>query len=264
MKRYATSAELKRAAKDQLFGKLGTVIGAFIVHMLVYLPVIYASTYFPIDTPLWLALSFLLDIVISLYGGILAYGSDFLFLKVATGDDIAVTDLFYGFKNDTAKVLALKVIPIVITTVAQVPYFLMTKTMLALMPDMNSMMQMIYSGQIDEVEAMSEKLMPVMLLYLLVFFLYIIVLIVVNVLFSQTLFTALDYPNLGVKETFKKSFKLIKGNWGKYIYIMLSFIPWYVLGLFTFYTGLAWAIPYMRTTMANFYLDLVKNKSEEN
>jgi hypothetical protein len=53
----------------------------------------------------------------------------------------------------------------------------------------------------------------------------------------------------------------MKGNKGRFIYLLVSFIPLFLLGMLTCCVGFLWIIPYMQATLAQFYLDLVQNKN---
>lgn len=66
----------------------------------------------------------------------------------------------------------------------------------------------------------------------------------------------IDYPEMTVMDGFRTSRKLMKGNKFRFFYLQLSFAGWQVLGFLSVGIGNLWIGPYIRQTMANFYLDL--------
>ncbi|MCI9627335.1 MAG: DUF975 family protein [Clostridia bacterium] len=66
-----------------------------------------------------------------------------------------------------------------------------------------------------------------------------------------------DQKELGIIATMKRSTELMKGQkWNCYI-LLLSFFFWYLLVLVTCGIAVLWVAPYVKTTMANFYDELL-------
>ena len=80
-------------------------------------------------------------------------------------------------------------------------------------------------------------------------------------LYNQAFYILLDFPNYDAKKALAFSRKLMKGNKGRFIYLLVSFIPLSLLGVLSCGIGFLWIIPYMQATQAQFYLDLVQNKN---
>ena len=72
----------------------------------------------------------------------------------------------------------------------------------------------------------------------------------------------LDFPQYSAKELFQMSLRLMKGNIGRLFYLEISFLPLILLSFLSCGIALLWISPYMDATLANFYLDLVKKKTE--
>lgn len=257
------STRLKSMARGQLYNRIGTVIGAFLMHMTMYLPLVFFLSYLNTSTIINTVIYFLLSFAIDLYAGILIVGEDVIFLKCATGQEAYTMDIFYGFRNQTSKIISLRFIPALILMLVDVPVFFVTKTLSAMMPDTQTLLEMMRMGQYEKVTQLSVELFPITSLSCFVLLLQFLISLAVNIVFSQTFFYMLDYPELDTKETLVQSIGLLKGNWGKYLYMTLSFAPWYLLGLATVYISFLWSFPYKWATMANFYLEIIKQRSKK-
>ncbi|EOD01714.1 Integral membrane protein [Caldisalinibacter kiritimatiensis] len=70
-----------------------------------------------------------------------------------------------------------------------------------------------------------------------------------------------DNPEIGPLEAISQSIEMMDGHKMRLFVLVLSFIGWFLLGIITFGIGLIWVIPYYRTTIANFYQDLIGNEN---
>lgn len=84
-------------------------------------------------------------------------------------------------------------------------------------------------------------------------FLFIIPGIIVTINYSFVYFVKLDNPELGVMDVLNKSKELMNGHKLDFFILILSFLPWYIIGFFTFGLLYLWLIPYMQITFVNFY-----------
>ena len=66
-----------------------------------------------------------------------------------------------------------------------------------------------------------------------------------------------DQERLSAKEAMSLSFQLMRGNWWRYLKLQLSFIPLYILSVFTCYIALLWIIPYLGMAETFFYRELI-------
>ncbi|WP_394188486.1 DUF975 family protein [Paenisporosarcina quisquiliarum] len=80
--------------------------------------------------------------------------------------------------------------------------------------------------------------------------------------YSQMFFLLRDFPELTVLEAISESKKRMRGLKWKYFLMNLSFIGWGILCLFSLGIGFLWLVPYIGTTMAIFYNELIA--SQEN
>lgn len=84
--------------------------------------------------------------------------------------------------------------------------------------------------------------------------------IIAAISYSQVYFIKLDNPDMEVMDVLKKSKELMNGHKMDYFILLLSFLGWLILGVFTFGILYLWLMPYMSVTEANFYNELVKSK----
>lgn len=74
--------------------------------------------------------------------------------------------------------------------------------------------------------------------------------------FSQSYFILYDNEQMPLKEILEKSMDIMEGHKTEYIKLILSFIGWFILGIFTFRILYFWLIPYIYVTQANFYEEI--------
>lgn len=259
MNYYMSSGQLKYLARTQIAGRMGTVIGAFLVHMLLYLPLLFARDYIDTYKTIGLICYFIAGIAIDIYLAIITTGESLIYLEAASGEEPAVMDVLYGFRNDVKKIVYVRIIPILIINLVRVPGFILLQNMSVLMPDNDTMMNMLMGNDMEGFVELSLNLFPYTSTFTMLKCLELIIVIVVSIMFSQSIFMMLDYPDMKPEEIIKRSIALMKGNWGRYILVVISFIPWFLLGIITAYIAFVWVYPFFMATMTNFYIDLAKN-----
>ena len=74
--------------------------------------------------------------------------------------------------------------------------------------------------------------------------------------YSMTPFILEEHPELGANEAIDHSRAMMKGHKFDLFWLLLSFIGWGFLCLFTFGIGYLWLTPYMETSVAAFYEDV--------
>lgn len=65
-----------------------------------------------------------------------------------------------------------------------------------------------------------------------------------------------DNDEIDVMDSLNMSIELMKGKKIKFFLMQLSFIGWFILGIFTLCIGYLWLIPYLRATEACFYQEI--------
>ena len=263
---YMPSSGLKKYAREQLSGKLGTVIGAFLLHMMCVFPFTYIISFINTNTITKVLIYLIASIVVEMYATVYVYGEDLLYLNATSGGECRIMDIFSGFKGDTlTKIFKVRMIPIIVSKIAFIPYMFMADRVINVMPELiPSNQELLIIMQNNDIEAMDKimnELMPLYMEIIVVSLIYLIVTLVVDVLFCQVLYIMLDYPELSAGEIISRNFAIMKGSYGRYIYVRLSFIPWAILASMTCGLTLLWSRPYEWATRTNFYLDLArKNK----
>ena len=270
MNGYLPSAIIKRNAKEQLFRYLGTGSGAFLLRILCTFTVAYILSFVPMDSMNLIIIYFIINVIEEIYEGILLAGDNYIALSIATNNAPKISDLFIGFKGYIKKIAGIKLIPALIKTAVFIPFMLSYRNYVVAIEsafDMNELMRMYQTGDIEGMMTIMEPVVldgtiPSLVALLTgFFFLYIIVVEIINILFSQSLFMLWDYPDKSSTEIVLNSIKLMKNSWGRYLYLQCSFILWDLMMFVTCYLSALWVGPYKRISYANFYLDLMKNKS---
>lgn len=77
--------------------------------------------------------------------------------------------------------------------------------------------------------------------------------------FSQVYFILNDNPEAKVGDIITESFDMLDGYRLDYLVLCVSFIGWFVLGIFTLGILYLWIIPYVMVTLVNFY-DKLKDR----
>ena len=80
--------------------------------------------------------------------------------------------------------------------------------------------------------------------------------IIKSLSYAMTPYILKDYPELSANQAINLSMKMMKGHKFDLFCLMLSFIGWGFLAIFTFGIGYLWLAPYMSTTMVAFYEDV--------
>lgn len=237
MNKHKSSAQLKALAKEQLLGKYSPAIGAVALMLLINYALTYFGMIFNLLPGVFGAIVYYtISFVIGVFSGIFTYGLQCIFLKVACNAPFKVSDLFIGFKSGIGKILLAQLIISSITTAASIPFYILSDVF------MNT----------QNIMLMGPYYLSMLLLY--------VVMIFAELIFGQVYYIMLDFPQYTATKALGFSAKLMKGNKGRLFYLQMSFIPLYLLGICTFCIGFLWIMPYIRTTMANFYIDLVQNK----
>ena len=181
-----------------------------------------------------IVIGFIISFILFLFGTILSVGQCSFYLNVACDGPYQFSDLFTGFKIHPDKTIITQLIIQLLTT-------------LPLIPAMVVMIMVVYAEEM-----------------ILLFLLGCVLLILgcgiswwISLKYSQVYYLLLDFPDYSAKELLKMSWKLMKGNVGRLLYLQVSFIPMTLAGLLSFGIGFLFVLPYQNMTYALFYLDLI-------
>lgn len=74
--------------------------------------------------------------------------------------------------------------------------------------------------------------------------------------YAMTPFILEEHPELSANEAIDHSRAMMRGHKFDLFWLLLSFIGWGILCLFTFGIGFLWLMPYVQTSVAGFYEDV--------
>ena len=104
------------------------------------------------------------------------------------------------------------------------------------------------------------KILGVYFLMIVLVILGMILLIIPGIIlafgFSMAYFVMIDKPELGIVDTLKESWKIMKGNKTKLLGLSLRFIPWGILGILCLVVGVIFVLPWMQMSYASFYEEI--------
>ncbi|MCK1992008.1 DUF975 family protein [Peribacillus muralis] len=113
----------------------------------------------------------------------------------------------------------------------------------------------------------SFKMIGASILQAIFIFLWSLLLLIPGIIkgmsYSQLFLLLKDHPEYTVLEAIAESKKRMNGLKWKYFLMNLSFIGWGILCIFTLGIGLLWLIPYIGTTLAAFYNELIVPQEDE-
>lgn len=237
MNHNQSSAELKAISKEQLFGNYGTLIGAEIL-MSLMTTVLTLLAFFITDTSTIIGYSiyYLILFVITLLSGLFTSGLCYLYLKVICRQPVLVSDIFYGFRFNPDKALLIQFRKTGLIFLANIPALVLGN---------------LYG----------RTLSPALFLCYCISILFALtVFAVVSLMFAPCFYLLHDFPEYSAKKLVQMSFELMKGQKGRLFYIAASFLPLFFLSILSCCIANLWISPYMNTTYANFYMDLIRKK----
>ncbi len=94
------------------------------------------------------------------------------------------------------------------------------------------------------------------LTYMLIVIVQYILIIILSSFLSMAPLVYLDNPEAGAIACIKTSFRMMKGNLLRYIYLNLTFLGYFIAAMISLGVGLLWVTPYMYETLIIFYEDL--------
>lgn len=236
MYKKKTSAQLKQAARGIMMGKYRNAISILLASDLI---VSTLSLFTTTNTNSYtgILIGFLINFIIVLFGTILTVGQCSFYLNIACNGPYQFSDLFTGFKVHPDKTIITQLIIQLLTT-------------LPILPGVGLLLY-------------SFRAYNIIVVFLLGCFLLILGAGIswwISLKYSQVYYLLLDFPDYSAKELLKMSWKLMRGNVGRLLYLQVSFIPMTLAGLLSFGIGLLFVLPYQNMTYTLFYLDLIQQQ----
>lgn len=259
----------KSKARDQLLGNYGMAIGSFVIIFACFYAIssllmgAYASSglissaisagdsaitavspivaFSTVASVKDFIINTLLGFVSGAFYAILMAGFYYVMFEISKGNKPQVSDVFYGFKNHPDKIIIIYLIIEAIDLVALLP-------------------STIVSFGTIGTDGINGK---TFLLYIILLVVGYVVVIYVSVTFAFAYICYLTNTEATPIECLKESARLIKGNKLRYIYIVLSLIGFYILGVFSFGIGMLYVIAYQTMIVINMYKDLAGDVVDE-
>lgn len=100
------------------------------------------------------------------------------------------------------------------------------------------------------------------LLILLFTLLALLIGVFISGVFQFAVWAKFDDTKLPVGNAIKYALYLMKGRFGQYLLLQLSFIGWFFIGILTLGIGLLWVVPYHDVAIASFYDTAREEKGE--
>lgn len=239
MQQAKSFKELKRMAKLQMQGKMGTLIAAMFLQELIVIGItLVVSNVIPGTDTISNILYYIVTFIVQLILGTIAAGMAYLHLHVACNMEAKVSDIFYAIKECPDKAIKIELILAIINSISMLPanYISFSTANMPLTE--------------ESLLLMSSTTLVCSMLYL-----------ILTLGFFPVFYMMLDFPSMTVKEIYKKSWNLMRGYKFRYFLLQLSFVPLIFLSFFALFIPLIWIIPYMSMTETNFYLDLISIKN---
>ena len=234
---YQSSAELKAAAKEHLFGKYGTAVSAVAaVAAITIVVAAFCIALIDLGTVPGIILLYVISCGLFVLFGLFLSGIAYFTLKLSCDKSVTINDIFYGFQMFPDKALLIQLYLAVWVYIAALPicflyYFLHQEIQQPVLILISSLMSIVGG----------------------------VVIVMVVLIYLQAFFLLHDFPNYSVTELLSLSRKLMDGNKCRFFYLLASFIPLMLLGELSYGIAYLWLLPYMCTTIAEFFLDLIKN-----
>lgn len=226
--------ELKENARGQLIGRYsGAILAVITIATIQFTALSLANASYTGSISSYL-LRYVISVIIELLSGVLVFGQARYFLCLARGTEpLLVKEIFYGFKNNIDKTILIQAVFTGISIIADIPAILLATGFI----------------MVDNNMYITVLLVVYLLDFLLIF--------LTNLFLGLSFYILNDNPDLSVPEIFKKSLELMKNKKGRYFWICLSILPLYLLGFLGLFIGSLWVSVYLKTLLANFYLDCV-------
>lgn len=177
-------------------------------------------------------MSYGIEIIIGALLTTLSVGLMNVCLKCARDEDITVSDMFSVYKMNPDRVIIIYLAGFAVKFVITLPTMVLSRL------------------------APSDSFSVISALAILLDVIGLICQIAVTVLMSQAYFIYLDNPEQNSIESVKQSVLYMKNHFFGFLFLMVSFIPWYFVIIITFGVAAIWIVPYKYVTYALYYMNL--------
>lgn len=253
---------------------LGILIGTILLKFIItFLAVDLISTMIPTSTAAGFVINYIFVFIVQVIASVLNVGASFIFLKSACSMQSVIGDLFCGFRQNIVKILKIGAVITVIESICMIPLEIASIQY----TDMLNSIPLFSGGNVNELSLFltgssansSELLESYSIWYNATMKFYLIMLVctaislILTLPFFPAFYMILDFPDWNTTTILKKCFEVMNGNKFRLLMLYVSFLPAFLLSIFTCGITLIWVIPYMNMALTNFYLDImsVRNKN---
>jgi uncharacterized membrane protein len=233
MTNSSSTSVLKSIAKERSLDKYGTLIAANVLIFAIQFILTSFATVSASGSLVIFIINQLISLIINILVGILVSGKAYLYMNLVYSQTISVSDIFFGFKQHPEKAVAIQALFVIVDFLVSIPAAFL----------------FFLSGQYP-----SLNLDSIMIFALAV---GIIINVYISLTYSQAFFILHDFPDRSAKEILETSKRLMKGNRLRLLYLHVSYIPLYILGVLTLFIPLLWISVYRYATVTVFYQDLI-------
>lgn len=230
-------SDWKTYARGALKGNFGTaLLGVVAVGGANLLGGLLGGSLFQGDTLVSLILCQIFLFVFYLVLNLFSAGLCYLYLNMARGKEYSFGDLLYFFRHQPDRVIVTGFVLALIELASSIPYYYVN---FAVDPGTTLESQsawLLWSTGMLLLSAVLNTLLTLP--------------------FSQAFYLQADDESLGGIAALKESARIMKGKKRKLLLLMISFIPWMLVSVFTLYLALLWVFPYQKMAFAEFYRDL--------
>lgn len=229
------SARLKGRARTALLGNYTPIIVSFIILLLLFLLASYPFNYSLLISQRNSAIIIYIiaNILIMLVLYEFLIGLIYMTMRIARGEQAYVRDLLFAFRNRPDRFIPVFIIRELVFFICLLPSY-------ALM-----FISVSYSN-----------LLWLNLARIILTLFGVMVGLLITAFFSFTELILIEDSSIRGSEGLKLSRDMLRGHIGQLIYIMISFIGYYILSIISFNIGFLWTIPYSLETLVQYYYDL--------
>lgn len=231
------SSKLKAIARGKMLGKYNTAAGALVlIQLLLFVVNAIVSGVVDTTTSSGMIMFAAISIIINLIASVLVVGELSIYMNLAVGNPAKVTDVFGYFKGQTDRIIITELLMALRLLVWMIPV-----GSVAAWTELNGLAT-------DESVIITGAILIICgcgMIYTIISL-------------SQCYYLILDFPQYSASEVVKLSAKIMKGHKLSYLWLAISFIPMMILAVLSCGIGMLFVYPYMRMTMTEFYLDIIR------
>lgn len=226
--------ELKRMARETLNQRYHIPMTAFFLSTFITLLIETPFSLSMSDTPSipQYIITYAAEFLISLIAVILGAGTSYIHLNMARKKEASVKQLFFAFKQHPDRYIGAGLLTTLLAVAGLLPFFIGTAIFLLLPFNVASVLILIATALVS-----------------------IVLTVLIAITYAMVIYLLIDYPQMKVTNAFRESRLLMKKKKGRFLYLALSFLGWYLLILLSFGVASLWIIPYQNQTFVQFYLD---------